>query len=642
MNKNTILTIIAVIAIGLISFAVTQDKIIDNLSGVGGDGTIYQLAQWVFDGTNITQNVTDTPVKITGLESEDCIGTDANGVLQSGTCTGGGGSSEWTDNGAELEPNEGEGIKIDYVIATSTATSSSFNNASSTLISGTTAWYTSFIGALTGNVTGDVTGNADTATALAANGANCTAGNAPLGVDASGAVESCFDVWTEAENTSAGYIANVVEDTTPQLGGELDAQDNNITSVSNITLDSIQADSTSGGIGIKNNAGTNLFTIGAGGAASTNIGIAGNISSSLHAQFTDYLQATGNSTNAGRLRLGEDSDNGSNYAELIAPSSITSNYVINMPSTAGTLALTSELHDAVTLGGEDYLSISTQLITANAINPDNLASADFGDFTCNGTSCSLDATYLQNVVEDTTPTLGGDLDGGSFDYYNIATGAIGTSTTERLLSVYGNVSTAVAEFIRTTSSATNIAYGTFLNLAIHDGNMGENFGSAFQFAVEDNANVQNIIANIQGLRGDTDDSGKLNFVVYNDGTPANGLTIDEDQSVTFYEQARGLEFYPSFTYATTSWTGTTTLPLGPAFNAQEWNAVKCFTDVGTLYVQFNDGTNDMNDLQASTTVGTVPLTTNNTFTASEKRYVDVGTPASSPTKISCTVSYDDD
>ena len=44
-----------------------------------------------------------------------------------------------------------------------------------------------------------------TAGSLAANGANCSAGNAPLGVDQLGAVETCFDVWTEAENTAAGY-----------------------------------------------------------------------------------------------------------------------------------------------------------------------------------------------------------------------------------------------------------------------------------------------------------------------------------------------------------------------------------------------------------------------------------------------------
>jgi hypothetical protein len=41
--------------------------------------------------------------------------------------------------------------------------------------------------------------NAATATALAANGANCTTGNAPLGVDAAGAVEGCFDVATQVE-----------------------------------------------------------------------------------------------------------------------------------------------------------------------------------------------------------------------------------------------------------------------------------------------------------------------------------------------------------------------------------------------------------------------------------------------------------
>ncbi|MGB4107786.1 MAG: hypothetical protein WBK55_08330 [Alphaproteobacteria bacterium] len=48
-------------------------------------------------------------------------------------------------------------------------------------------------------------GSASTATALAANGGNCSSGSAPLGVDASGASESCFDVWTQAENTSAAY-----------------------------------------------------------------------------------------------------------------------------------------------------------------------------------------------------------------------------------------------------------------------------------------------------------------------------------------------------------------------------------------------------------------------------------------------------
>ena len=73
-------------------------------------------------------------------------------------------------------------------------------NATTTLISGATAWFTNFIGSLTGN--------ADTATSLAGNGTNASAGNAILGVDASGNAEGAFDVWTEAENTSAGYTTN--------------------------------------------------------------------------------------------------------------------------------------------------------------------------------------------------------------------------------------------------------------------------------------------------------------------------------------------------------------------------------------------------------------------------------------------------
>jgi hypothetical protein len=95
----------------------------------------------------------------------------------------------------------------------------------------------------------------------------------------------------------------------------------------------------------------------------------------------------------------------------------------------------------------------------------------------------------------------------------------------------------------------------------------------------------------------------------------------------------------SFTIGTTTaWTGSTTIPLAPAIAAQSWDFVACFTDAGTLNVSFNDGTNKTNTWNASTTVGKVSLSTNNTFTALEKRYVEIGTPASSPTNISCTVS----
>jgi len=54
--------------------------------------------------------------------------------------------------------------------------------------------------------------SAPTATALAANGANCSAGSAPLGVDASGAAESCTDYEEDLSN-SAGLLAALSDET---------------------------------------------------------------------------------------------------------------------------------------------------------------------------------------------------------------------------------------------------------------------------------------------------------------------------------------------------------------------------------------------------------------------------------------------
>lgn len=142
-------------------------------------------------------------------------------------------------------------------------------------------------------------------------------------------------------------------------------------------------------------------------------------------------------------------------------------------------------------------------------------------------------------------------------------------------------------------------------------------------------------------------SGKLN--IPNGASPSVVTTGDiavdttSDQLIGYGASVKKVygngNIYAGFTYATsTAWTGTSTIPLGTARIGETWNDVQCYTDTGTLNVSFYDGTNRMNMFNASTTVGTVGLTTNNTFTSAEKRYVDVGTPASSPTKVSCTVS----
>jgi hypothetical protein len=59
------------------------------------------------------------------------------------------------------------------------------------------------------------------------------------------------------------------------------------------------------------------------------------------------IDVGGTSTTQGRVRLAEDTDNGSNYVELTAPAAVTSNRTITFPDASGTVALGSEVLKAV-------------------------------------------------------------------------------------------------------------------------------------------------------------------------------------------------------------------------------------------------------------------------------------------------------
>ena len=97
---------------------------------------------------------------------------------------------------------------------------------------------------------GALSGNATTATALASNGANCGAGNYPLGVDASGAVESCTDATTEINsvvNALGGTgLTCAAQSCSVDLGTAIDiSTETNLTAGRSLTLtgDDVLADS---------------------------------------------------------------------------------------------------------------------------------------------------------------------------------------------------------------------------------------------------------------------------------------------------------------------------------------------------------------------------------------------------------------
>lgn len=141
--------------------------------------------------------------------------------------------------------------------------------------------------------------------------------------------------------------------------------------------------------------------------------------------FADVLTVDGNATNAGRLRLAEDTDNGTNYVEVISPSAVTANRTQTLQDSDGTIALTSDLHDAVTLAGTpDYLTLSGQEITLTQID---LTTDITGNLPV--TNLADDSISLGKLSNQTGPTFVGRVTG---------TGALSALSQANILTTIGD------------------------------------------------------------------------------------------------------------------------------------------------------------------------------------------------------------
>jgi len=135
--------------------------------------------------------------------------------------------------------------------------------------------------------------------------------------------------------------------------------------------------------------------------------------------------------------------------------------------------------------------------------------------------------------------------------------------------------------------------------------------------------------------------------------PNNG-TVDTNGEITSDDTSGQLRYYAGSTervispfvtmmggYATSTWNGTTTLYLAPAIAAGTIDGVYCETDTGTVGVSLYDASSNRANYipTASTTINYNKYSSNNTFTAGESIRIDLGTPASSPTKVSCRFKY---
>lgn len=169
--------------------------------------------------------------------------------------------------------------------------------------------------------------SADTADALSANGANCSAGSAPLGVDTAGAVEGCFDV--EEESHASEHLENAADEilienlgtacTANQIAvsdgvGGLDCDDENAHTHSGISNSgSVTLDATGGTN--NENLTVNLETTANTADFTSTTGVT-TIDMSDFTVKTNTVESVASATNGGTLTLCEDSDIGTDCVDL--------------------------------------------------------------------------------------------------------------------------------------------------------------------------------------------------------------------------------------------------------------------------------------------------------------------------------------
>lgn len=297
----------------------------------------------------------------------------------------------------------------------------------------------------------------------------------------------------QAQSGSGGGISNVVEDTSPQLGGDLDLNGNQITSPDGTDY----IDIPNGSIDLRTNSTSRLdisdsgVRLGGANARVTTIldedNMASNSDTSLATQqsikaYVDTTVAgyqpldtdlttlstaftTASASGAASLKFHEDTDNGTNAVTLQGPAS-TADVTITLPASSGTLALTSDL--------SSYQPLDSTLTSLAAYSTNGLltqTSADtFTGRTITGTSNEISVSNGDGVSGNPTLSLPATIDLGDKTSLEIpnsaaptvnADGEIAVDTTvtdfsHGILKYYGGEEMAVVAMpVAQLSSPTN-------------------------------------------------------------------------------------------------------------------------------------------------------------------------------------------
>lgn len=611
-----------------------------NESAVGADLRQFVSVQLASDPTN-----------------GECLTTNGTGNVWS-TCSAG--TNFWNDAGSYLYPKEGDYVSAPRFVATGTA-SSTFTNASSTNL----------------NVANKLTFGGVTGTTWAAFCTSITGGSGLCdGVDATGVGGISTSTAVSAGNlaywTSDRALSQVATGTLSETvtGLELSASRGLVGGAAALALTtgySIPTTTLMSNLGTFYNTPSNRISDGTGLTWSTNTLNCDTASGSVQGCLTaaDWTSFNGRVASSAINSLSEletltgvtnilienDIDASSELLALMDDETGTGRLVFSAsPAFSGTATFSSLTATGTATFASAGITVGSSIPFSDAAGTLTLQNVDVVDAT---TEITIEAAIdtLSNLTSIGTIGTGvwqgtaigtayGGLGANTSGYTNGLIGYVSSaitdidSDTEIDTALGVDVVTVTADDITSADLITILSNETGSNRAVFSGSPAFSGTATF--------------ASITGTSSVNFSSSSLRLPYATAPTlSTNGHVGIDSTSNQFKYQSGGSTFvlgngnlYPSFTITatTTSFTGTTTYLLGPAYIAETWNGAQCFTDIGTARARFGDGTNWTNVASLSTTVGTVTLSSNNTFTAQEKRYVQIGTPASSPKIVSCTIS----
>ena len=513
-----------------------------------------------------------------------------------------------------------------------------------------------------------------TATALTANGANASAGNAILGVDQNGAAEGAFDVWTEAENTAAAYISNITGEnifdlsdvlgTSAASGTLLLSDGTNFNARATSTLGFVDTNTTYTAGDALTLTGTDFDFDGGTAPGGELGGTWGSPSIDDSLAVTSWNLTTPTLTSffgtpcTGNEFLQDISDTGAfTCAEAAGGAGSTSG------GWATTTATTTQPAEVVTYTATDILSGGSAYNTAEIVMDHNKP------FILLSTT-TLATTTVMNLDGTQTISLG---IGTTTDHTTDPTftkwfDLVYATTNQVIMMARTGVTTFVHDFaVIFNSTATFLSTITFdsetFDSLTDDATLANNAGDlqVVDVTCTDCLNATEIEDIYLLDDGDTgtgvyDFGGTTSFEITNGTGPtvdaAGEIAVDTTAGQLKWFDGRNTHIVTGTTTKSFNIASTTADGSGNMFNSATTTFVLSnfpdpitllswycqATTTGSVSVRFGDGTNWTNSSSCSTGGSTV-ATSNNTFTAYEQFLVQIGTAASNPNRVTITTNY---